>query len=137
MGDAIDRRIGEDLPDEAGTIAGAVVLEADHRRVVETIAGTKEVVEATREAVLPEDAMTIVTGVATKIIGLVTTTTSVVVPRRCTAETIAAETIAVIVVRKKTNAAQEILSWVRNLSGNKAKTINVCARNQDLDEGLF
>eukprot|EP00534_Pseudo-nitzschia_fraudulenta_P011779 CAMPEP_0201216562 /NCGR_PEP_ID=MMETSP0851-20130426/189581_1 /ASSEMBLY_ACC=CAM_ASM_000631 /TAXON_ID=183588 /ORGANISM="Pseudo-nitzschia fraudulenta, Strain WWA7" /LENGTH=495 /DNA_ID=CAMNT_0047506145 /DNA_START=632 /DNA_END=2121 /DNA_ORIENTATION=+ len=142
--DATDRPTGEDLPGAAGSIAGAAAPGADRRRAAETTAGrTEEAAEATRETavLLPAGAMTIATGVATKIIGAAATrTTSAGALRRPTAETIAAETIAVTVAREsrdenktKQNQNQtendvrkvpvELHSFggfVRNLSGNRA-----------------
>ena len=100
--DAIDRPTGEALRGAAVTIAAAVVLEADRHHAVTTA-------ETTEEAVTPEallaGAMMIAIVVAMMIIetedGAVadTTMTSAVVPQKCTAETIAEETIADIVIR--------------------------------------
>ena len=153
--DATDRPTGEDLPGAAGSIAGAAAPGADRRRAAETTAGrTEEAAEATRETavLLPAGAMTIATGVATKIIGAAATrTTSAGALRRPTAETIAAETIAVTVAREsrdenktKQNQNQtendvrkvpvELHSFggfVRNLSGNRAtkEKRTLCSRS--------
>lgn len=109
--DATDRPTGEDLPGAAGTIAGVAAPGAGRRRAAETTAGrTEEAAEATREtAVLPAGAMTIATGVATKIIGAAAMrTTSAGALRRPTAETSAAETIAVTVARESRDEKKKI-----------------------------
>lgn len=98
--DAIDHPIGEGLQDAAGTTDVAVALEADHHPVVEITAETTEEVEVTLEVLL-EAAMTIAREVAMRIteVVAVTTTVSAVALPRCTAETIAEGTIAVIAAR--------------------------------------
>jgi len=98
---AIDHHIVVDLRAAVETIDVVVVLEVDHHRVVIT-AETTEEVEGTPEVLL-EGAMMIVIGVVMRITEVVAVTmtpnVNVVAPQRYTAETIAEETIAVIVVR--------------------------------------
>jgi len=125
--DVIDHPIGEALLDAEGTIVAAAGLGADHLRVV-TIAETIEE-EGTQEVLLVA-AMMIAIGVAMKIIEMVavevvdTTMTSVVVPQKCTVETIVEEMIAVIDIE----GGKGSFRFLRNSYGKKYRWIHCTGR---------